>query len=694
MTNSIPTATTLAPLFEPITLGTVEIRNRIVMTGHGTGMAKDHLPTDQHVAYYRERAMGGVGLIGMAFPQIHPTSQDVPGEPKAWLPETVPGLQKITRAVHEHGARMVMQLGHGGRQGRSTFTERALWGPSNTPCPFNLEMPKEMETEDLDEIVEAHAIGARHAQQGGMDGVEIHSGYGGYLLASFLSPFSNHRTDDYGGSLENRIRIVLRVIDAVRAEVGPDFLVGMNLQGHDFSPGGLQVTDAQQIAQVIAGTGKVDYFCVKAATYNEAHQNVPDMQHPKRIWEDLAAAVKSVVNIPVIAVGRINDPFDAADILTLGHADMVAMTRQQIADPETVNKMREDRIHEIRRCIGCNQGCIDRLFSVTHSSCVHNPAAGYEQELGAGTLATATIPRRVVVIGAGPAGMKASEIAARQGHQVTLIERRERTGGQLRIAEKIKGRSELGGVIDHLDVMIAKYDVDLRLGWAPSPEEILALEPDHVIVATGSAPGADIVGNLAQGIRFTPGLEQEHVLSVWDVLEEGERVGPHVVIVDDGEGGWKSIGLALELQDAGHRVEMVTPLPYVGAKLGPFSANLAVPRIHASGMTTRPFTTVTAVNGPTVEIVAAGRPETITDVDTVICAGWHRPVNDLYFALKDRGFPVERVGDAIASRTMMEAVHEGERAARRIGVSAHDNPFSVPVRRAGVDGNSRPTRTT
>jgi 2,4-dienoyl-CoA reductase-like NADH-dependent reductase (Old Yellow Enzyme family) len=675
MTTSIPTDAALAPLFEPITLGTVEIRNRLVMTGHGTGMAKDHLPTDQHVAYYRERAMGGVGLIGMAFPQIHPTSQDVPGEPKAWLPEIVPGLQKITRAVHEHGARIVMQLGHGGRQGRSTFTERALWGPSNTPCPFNLEMPKEMETEDLDEIVEAHVVGARHAKQGGMDGVEIHSGYGGYLLSSFLSPFSNHRTDEYGGSLENRIRIVLRVIDAVRYEVGGDFLVGMNLQGHDFSPGGLRVTDAQQIAQLVTGTGKIDYLCVKAATYNEAHQNVPDMQHSKRIWEDLAAAVKSVVDIPVIAVGRINDPYDAADILALGHADMVAMTRQQIADPETVNKMREGRVHEIRRCIACNQGCIDRLFSVTHSSCVHNPAAGYEQELGAGTLKRAATVRRVVVIGAGPAGMKAAEIASRQGHRVTLIERRERTGGQLRIAEKIRGRSEIGGVIDHLDVMLSKYDVDLRLGWAPTVEEILAFEPEHVIVATGSAPGADIVGNLARGFRLTPGLDQEHVLSVWDVLEERRPVGPHVVIVDDGEGGWKGIGLALELQDDAHRVEMVTPLPYVGAKLGPFSANLAVPRVHASGMITRPFTTVTAVNGSTVEVVAAGRPDVITDVDTVICAGWHRPVNDLYFALKGRGIPVERVGDAIASRTMMEAVHEGERAARRIGVPAPDNPF-------------------
>ena len=666
MTSTLSTDPTLAPLFAPITLGTVEIRNRVVMTGHGTGMAKDYLPTEQHVAYYRERAMGGVGLIGMAFPQIHPTSQDVPGEPRAWLPEIVPGLRRISDAVHEHGARIVMQLGHGGRQGHSTFTERALWGPSNTPCPFNLEMPKEMEPEDIDEVVEAHAVGARHARLGGMDGVEIHSGYGGYLLASFLSPFSNHRSDSYGGTLENRMRIVTRVVDAVRDEVGPDFLVGMNLQGHDFSPGGLEVTDAQLIAQAVTASGKIDYVCVKAATYNEAHQNVPDMQHPKRIWEGLAAAVKSVVDVPVIAVGRINDPYDAADVLHLGHADMVAMTRQQIADPETVNKMREGRIDEIRRCIGCNQGCIDRLFAVTHSSCVHNPAAGYELELGVGTLSQAASRRRVVVVGAGPAGMKAAEVAARQGHEVILVERRNHTGGQLRIAAKIKGRGEIGGVVDHLEVMIRKHGVDVRLGWAPTADEVMALAPDHVIVATGSAPGDDIVGNLAQGISFTPGLDQDHVLSVWDVLDDGAPVGPRVAVVDDGEGGWKGIGLALQFAEEGRHVDFLTPLPYVGSKLGPFSANLAVPRIHASGIVTHPFTTLTAVSGSTIEVVEKGAPGTLRDVDTVVLAGWHRPVADLYFALKHRGVAVERIGDAIASRTMMEAVHEGERAARRV----------------------------
>lgn len=306
-TSGTDASVDLSPLFEPIMVGNVEIRNRVVMTGHGTGLAENFLPSARHVAYYRERAMGGVGLIGMAFPQIHPTSQDVPGEPHAYNPAIVPWLQRIADAVHEHRARIVMQLGHGGRQGHSTFTERALWGPSNIPDPFNLEMPKEMEPEDIDEIIAAHALGARHAQQGGMDGVEIHSGYGGYLLSSFLSSFSNFRTDEYGGSLDNRISIVARVIDAVRAEVGRHFLVGMNLQGHDFSPGGLEVEDAQAIAQAIEATGGVDYLCVKAATYFEANQNVPDMQHAKLLWASLAQAVKQVVSIPVIAVGRINE---------------------------------------------------------------------------------------------------------------------------------------------------------------------------------------------------------------------------------------------------------------------------------------------------------------------------------------------------------------------------------------------------
>ena len=666
MATITDTAIDLSPLFEPITLGSVEIRNRVVMTGHGTGLAENFLPSERHVAYYRERAIGGTGLIGMAFPQIHPTSQDVPGEPHAYDPAIVPGLRRISDAVHEHGARIVMQLGHGGRQGSSTFTEQALWGPSNIPCPFNLEMPKEMEPEDIDEIVAAHALGARHAKEGGMDGVEIHSGYGGYLLASFLSPFSNFRDDEYGGSLENRVRILLRVIESVRDEVGPDYLLGINLQGHDFSPGGLEARDAEQIAKTIERTGGVDYICVKAATYFEANQNVPDMQHPKLIWASLAEAVKQAVSIPVIAVGRINEPADAVSVLVNGQADLVAMTRQQIADPETVNKMREGRLDDIRRCIGCNQGCIDRLFKMTNATCVHNPAAGYELELGIGTLKQAARPKRVVVVGAGPAGLKAAEIAARAGHDVTLIERRDRVGGQLRLAASVDGREEIGGVTTYLETQVNKLGVDVRCGWAPTAEEVRALDPDHVIVATGSAPGPDIIGNIARGQLETPGLDREHVVNVWDVLEHDAHVGHTVVVADDGEGTWKAISLALQLSERGHDVHLVTPLPYVGAKLGPFTQNKLVPRIFASTITPHPFASIASVSDTSVALTERGIERTIDDVDTVVLAGWHRPVNDLYFAVKRMGIPVQRVGDAIACRTMLEAVHEGERAARRV----------------------------
>jgi mycofactocin system FadH/OYE family oxidoreductase 2 len=657
--------TDVSNLLEPLTVGGLTVRNRILMTAHGTAMAKDNLPSDQHAAYYGERARGGVGLIVMAFPQIHPSSQNVLNEVKAYDDRIVPGLRAIADEVHGYGGLIFMQLGHVGRQSSSLFSEQALWAPSAIPCPLNREMPKAMEIEDIDTIVQAHADAARRAQDGGMDGVEIHSGYGGYLLSSFLSPFSNRRTDDYGGSLENRLRLPLRVLHAVRAAVGPDFVVGMNLQGDDFSPGGLEIADAQECARRIVERGGVDYFVVKGSTYYSASQNVPDMQHPKGIWVPLASAIKSVVDIPVFAVGRVTTAEMASSIIAKGQADMVAMTRQHIADPDTVNKIAQGRIEDIRGCIGCNQGCIDRLFKGHHITCVHNPAAGYERQLGHGTIRAAERPGRVVVIGGGPAGLKSAEVAALRGHEVTLIEAREQLGGQLRIASSIAGREDVFEVVRHLEKQLSNLGVKLRLSEHVNADDVLAVHADAVVVATGSRAVRRLIGNASHGIHSVPGLDQDWVLDVFDVVEHGRAVGRRVLVVDDGEGSWKGISLALQLAATGHEVQMCTPLPYIGAALGPFTQNKLVGRVFDAGIIKHPFSLVTAVGDHgIVELRKEGQPATLEGIDTVILAGWHEPNDDVYFGLKGRQDSLVRVGDAVASRSMLEAIHEAERTVR------------------------------
>jgi 2,4-dienoyl-CoA reductase-like NADH-dependent reductase (Old Yellow Enzyme family) len=655
----------LERIFEPITIGGVNVRNRIVMTGHGTGMAAAHLPSEQHVAYYAARARGGVGLIGMAFPQIHPSSQNVPGEVQAFRPEIVPGLRRITDAVHEHGARIVMQLGHVGRQSSSTWSEHPLWAASSIPCPLNREMPKEMELDDIEDIVRAHGVCALHAREGGMDGVEMHSGYGGYLLSNFLSPYSNRRIDDYGGSLENRMRLLLRALQAVRAAVGDDYCVGLNIQGDDYSPGGLSVDDCREIAHIVASTGMVDYLVVKGSTYYSASQNVPDMQHPRMVWTHLAAALKRVVEIPVIAVGRVIEGTDAEEILVNGHADMVAMTRQHIADPETVNKLRAGRDDDIRRCISCNQGCIDRLFKITHTTCVHNPAAGYEREFGEGTLTPTDEPRRIVVVGAGPAGMKFSEVAARRGHEVTLLERRDQVGGQLRLAASVDGRGELAGVYRYLEHQLAQLQVTVRLGTEATVEMMGELGAEAVVVATGSSPTRQLIGNLSRGVVEVSGIDSAHVIDVWDLLEGGAEVGECVLVVDDGEGGWKSSSVALSLAADDRRVLFATPLAQPGASVGPFSQNRLLPRFFAANIELHAFASLIEVTDEGAVLAEQGRRVEVA-ADTIVLAGWHRPETELYFACKQSGLPTYRVGDAVASRSMLEAIHDAERLARSV----------------------------
>jgi mycofactocin system FadH/OYE family oxidoreductase 2 len=656
-----------AALLEPFTLRHLRLRNRVMMTAHVTNMAPLHRPTDQHVAYYRDRARGGIGLIVMGFPSVHPAGVNNVQELAGYDPGIVPGLRAIADAVHEHGTPIIAQLGHGGRQANSAYTGQPLMAPSAIPCPFNREMPKAMELEDIAEVVEAHAQAAAHIVEGGLDGVEIHSAYGGYLLSSFLSPYMNEREDAYGGSPENRLRLPLQVLRAVRERVGRACIVGMQINGHDFSPGGIELEDAQRIAQALVATGDLDYLVVKGSTYFVADQNVPDWQHPRGLWVPLAAGVKQAVGaFPVFAVGRINDPAEAAAVIRNGQADMVAMTRQHIADPETVNKLREGRREDVRGCISCNQGCLDMLPKGRHITCIHNPAAGYERELGIGTLRPAATPRRVVVVGGGPAGMKAAEIAARRGHDVTLLERRGALGGQVRLAGKVPGREEVNEVVRYLATQLRKLGVQVRLGVEAGAEDVLAQAPDAAVVTTGSRPVARLIGARSHQLEDVAGLDGPNVINSWDLLERGAQPGGSVLVVDDGEGSWKALSIAAHLARAGHDVQVATPLPWIAASLGPYSSGPYMRTVFELGITTHPFTLVQRVRDGAVDVTKEGRAVTLDGIDTVVLCGWHEPVEGLYWELRERGTEVHRAGDAVAARTILQAVHEGERVGRAL----------------------------
>lgn len=651
-------------LFSPVRIGNLEIKNRVVSTAHVTFFAENNMPSERHVHYHSERAKGGVGLIVHEAVTVHPSSFPYEGIIFGYDERVIPGFKRTTDAVHQHDAKIFCEVFHKGRQVNSILSRRSTLAPSATRCIRNRETPKVMEKEEIEEIIQGFATTARNVREGGFDGVELHCTHG-YLLQQWLSPISNKRTDEYGGSLANRVRFVVETIDAVRAAVGNDFVVGIRLVGDEFTPGGLTLRDMQEIAPLLTASGKLDYISVSHSTYFSLEMVIPPSYVPLGAFVSLSAGIKeSVEDLPIIGVGRINDPVQAEKVLADGHADLVGMTRANICDPQLANKARDGRLNDIRTCIACNT-CIGRVFSHKPVTCLQNPAVGFEVTCGVDATKPAAVRKKVMVVGGGPAGLKAAETAAIRGHDVTVYEKDGALGGQVALSEKAASRQEFAGSVRNLKKSLDALGVKIVLDTPVTPEIVKRESPDAVIVATGSAPDRSGASPLFPQMDGLPGADQSNVLTYRDVLKDGANVGQHVVIIDD-ESHHRAPAIAELLADHGKNVRIVTALPRLGMELAP---NLEQPFVYRllqrKGVHIMTNTAVKAIEDSTLITLDLNNntSDKIEGVDNVVLVMGSVAETALYRALKGLIKELYLVGDASSPRyavdAMFDAFHAG-----------------------------------
>jgi len=661
-------------LFQPLTVGPVQLRNRLIFGAHFTMFTEPNPVWGEpgffgrrYGRYLADRARGGVAAVIAGETAVAPnTAYKMPNNANGWDPACVPHYVALTDQVHEHEALAFIQLTHSGAMMLGNWSKQVALAPSSVPDYF--EAPKPMDRRDIAEMIDYHARCARNAVVGGFDGIEIQSAHG-YLLHQFLSPKFNERTDEYGGSLENRMRFGAEVLAAVREAAGDRVAVGLRLAGDDeqhHGPG-LTAEDAAAVAARYEELGLVDFVNVSVGIGGVGMVRTNYAPHGFGVYA--ARAVKQAVrDTPVFTVHRIVAPDEADGIVGRGDADAVTLVRALIADPEWVAKARDGRSETIRKCTGINQSCYGNLLQSMPINCVQNPAVGREDDLGLGTLTSASVPKRLVVVGGGPAGLEAAWVAAARGHQVTLLERGEELGGAIRWAQRLPGRSEIADLADWRIGECQRRGVEIRTGVHADAASVLAFEPDAVIVATGGHATKD--GRSAYHPMPVPGSEQawviDHVEALRRAVDGTEALGSRVLILDV-VGHVQGIGLAELVASQGHETTVVCPLPVLLACDGETQAAI-LPRAVQAGVTWRPSTALVGIGDHTVTLVdvLSRRLETVAGVDTVAICTNGVSNDELFHALEGQVADVVRVGDAVAVRPVDRAVYDGHRAARSL----------------------------
>jgi len=655
----------LHKLFEPIKVGSMELKNRVVMAAAETNAADGEWVGEQVKRFYQERAQGGVALIIL---RLMPTTNTHPG----WGPLNlgihsdafVPGLRELVEVVHSSGARIAAQPAVAGlppereggpirlsSAGGSWQADRVppveLIGPSHVPVSSTRgrERQRPLTLAEIEEIIACTAEAARRAREAGFDAIDLRCGVGS-LISQFISPLTNKRTDKYGGDLEDRMRFPLELVAAIKGKVGDNCPVLCRISGDDFVQGGHTLQDNQRVAAIFEAGGIAAIHV--AGGWFTAGRPVFQMSVPRGDLAYLAEGIRKTVSIPVMAGNRINDPLVAERIIAEGKADMVAVVRPLIADPEFVNKARDGRLDDIRKCIACCR-CFDMALSGSTIECTVNPRAARELEY---TVEPAQKPKRVFVIGGGPAGMEAARVAAIRGHNVTLLEKEDRLGGHLLEASAAPYKEEIRDLLAHLVLQVEKAGVTVRTGEKAGAGIIEEENPDAVVVATGAT---SIIPDI-------PGVGRDNVIAATDVLAGNKSPAGTVIIVGGGMIGCEA---AEFLAGKGKKVTIIEMLPRIATDLTPSDRWVVKRRLREAGVGMETEAKVVGIEEGGVRIDRGGRSEFFQG-DSIVLAVGLKADRELAETLKGRVSELHLAGDCAEARLIGDALREGFFAARLI----------------------------
>ena len=648
-------------LWTPLQLGPVTTRNRIVFSAHLTNYARNGKPTEQHSAYYAARAAGGAGLIITEEHSTHPTDWPYEKLIHGFHRDVIPGYRNITSAVHKHRTPIFAQINHNGGQASSMYSRLPVWAPSAVADPLFREVPKAVTQSDIDDIIAGYVTVAENCAEGGFDGIELQCSHSS-IVRGFLSPATNKRTDQYGGTLTNRARLLLDISSAVRKAIGNDLALGVRLCGDEFIEGGTTIDEAVEIAKLVEASGNVDYINTSIGVATASLFMIEASMHiPPGYATFIPSAIRKAVDLPVVGVGRFKDPLQAERALADGHCDLVGVVRGQIADPDFAAKARAGATDDIRLCLSCNQECVGRMGLNRWLGCIENPQTGREAEWKATQhVKLSPTPTHVLVVGAGPAGLQAAIAAARNGHRVTVLEKEEMAGGQVRLAASVPNRAEFGDLIRNQLTECKRLGVAIEYGVSAWPGLVLERNVQHVVIATGAEPQQPwwVAG---EGVTIG-------VADVRHVLEGSADPFGTVVIIDE-IGFHHATSVAELLADRGCNVEIVTPGMVVGQDLGiTLDMENWLIRAHAKGIVQSTDLVPMGLAGNELTLLhhPTGTNYTRTP-DWVVLAVPPQPVEWLYHdlssntALRVAGITISRVGDAVAPRRAHAAVIDGER---------------------------------